>query len=303
MTILEIQTALKAAGFDPGALDGKDGPHTQAAVKAYQQAHGLAVDGIAGPRTQESLRGGGAGSAAPAPAAITTPSPTQTYQDKYPQFSWAFRDPEVVKILSDAMQPQNLWGPDEVQARIQQTNWWKTKTNAERDWLQTLSTDPADASRQMWNYDSITKYVGLANDYGIPMTFDTAQQQVARVVNGSSTGDALTEELRRQAKAMYPQLSQQIDAGSTVTDIYAPYKQLATSVLGVNPASVSLSDPKWQQPLQYHAKDGQVRLATTDEWMTQLRTDPRFGYDHTTNGRSEAAQLTSQISQIFGTMS
>lgn len=301
MTILEIQTALKAAGFDPGALDGKDGPHTQAAVKAYQQAHGLAVDGIAGPRTQESLRGGGAGSAAPAPAASTAPSPQQTYQDKYPQFSWAFKDPEVAKILSDGV--ANSWGPDEVQARIQQTNWWKTKTNAERDWLQTLSTDPADASRQMWNYDSITKYVGLANDYGIPMTFDTAQQQVARVVNGSSTGDALTEELRRQAKALYPQLSQQIDAGSTVADIYSPYQNMAVSVLGVNPASVKLTDPKWQAPLQYRGKDGQIRLATTDEWMAQLKTNPAFGYDTTTNGRQEASQLAQQIGVKFGVLS
>lgn len=55
MTMFEIQRALKAAGFDPGAIDGKDGPMTRAAVKQFQSQNGLAVDGVAGPKTQDAL--------------------------------------------------------------------------------------------------------------------------------------------------------------------------------------------------------------------------------------------------------
>lgn len=36
---------------DPGATDGNFGPRTEAAVKAYQQQHALANDGVVGPRT------------------------------------------------------------------------------------------------------------------------------------------------------------------------------------------------------------------------------------------------------------
>lgn len=35
MTIKELQTFLKAKGFDPGAVDGIDGPNTQKALAAY----------------------------------------------------------------------------------------------------------------------------------------------------------------------------------------------------------------------------------------------------------------------------
>lgn len=64
MDIAAIQRALKAQGFDPGPIDGIWGRRTIAAVKAFQQARGLEVDGIVGPATTRALSGG----AAPAPA-------------------------------------------------------------------------------------------------------------------------------------------------------------------------------------------------------------------------------------------
>ena len=41
--VFGIQKALKAKGFDPGAMDGKMGAGTAAALKAFQSAHGLPV--------------------------------------------------------------------------------------------------------------------------------------------------------------------------------------------------------------------------------------------------------------------
>ncbi len=55
MTTLDIQRRLKALGFDPGPLDGIRGRLTIAAVRAFQRADGLVVDGIAGPKTQAAL--------------------------------------------------------------------------------------------------------------------------------------------------------------------------------------------------------------------------------------------------------
>lgn len=46
-----LQEKLNSLGFNCGAADGIFGPKTEAAVKAFQQAHGLTVDGIAGPQT------------------------------------------------------------------------------------------------------------------------------------------------------------------------------------------------------------------------------------------------------------
>ena len=43
-------------GYDPGAIDGVDGRLTQAAVRRFQGAEGLTVDGIAGEQTQIRLK-------------------------------------------------------------------------------------------------------------------------------------------------------------------------------------------------------------------------------------------------------
>lgn len=55
MTIKQTQSLLTYLGYNPGAVDGADGANTQAAVRRFQQAEGLGVDGIAGKATQAAL--------------------------------------------------------------------------------------------------------------------------------------------------------------------------------------------------------------------------------------------------------
>lgn len=50
-----LQRRLASAGFSPGPIDGRYGPLTQEAVRNFQAASGLRVDGIAGPATVEAL--------------------------------------------------------------------------------------------------------------------------------------------------------------------------------------------------------------------------------------------------------
>ena len=51
----DIQRALKSAGFYAGAIDGKIGPVTKAAIQIFQKAKGLKVDGVVGPKTWAEL--------------------------------------------------------------------------------------------------------------------------------------------------------------------------------------------------------------------------------------------------------
>jgi cell wall-associated NlpC family hydrolase len=53
--VAKLQNELKAAGFNPGPIDGEFGPRTAAAVKSYQRRNQLDVDGIVGPRTWKAL--------------------------------------------------------------------------------------------------------------------------------------------------------------------------------------------------------------------------------------------------------
>ncbi|MEZ5209530.1 peptidoglycan-binding protein [Gordonia sp. (in: high G+C Gram-positive bacteria)] len=54
-TVLGVQLALVALGYDPGTPDGIPGPRTTAAVRAFQSGAGLTADGVAGPNTRAAL--------------------------------------------------------------------------------------------------------------------------------------------------------------------------------------------------------------------------------------------------------
>lgn len=49
------QQALKDKGFDPGPIDGIDGPKTDAAIRDYQKQNNLAVDGRLNAQVMDSL--------------------------------------------------------------------------------------------------------------------------------------------------------------------------------------------------------------------------------------------------------
>lgn len=57
-TVQDLQRRLTALGYDPGPADGIRGRRTIAAIKAFQIANHLLVDGIAGPQTLRALFGG-----------------------------------------------------------------------------------------------------------------------------------------------------------------------------------------------------------------------------------------------------
>jgi hypothetical protein len=54
--VTKLQQRLLDLGFDPNGVDGIFGPGTESAVKAFQQANGLTVDGKVGPITRAALQ-------------------------------------------------------------------------------------------------------------------------------------------------------------------------------------------------------------------------------------------------------
>lgn len=54
-TLDGVQRALKALGFDPGKIDGRDGPNTQDAVRKFQGHVTIKIDGIVGDQTRQAL--------------------------------------------------------------------------------------------------------------------------------------------------------------------------------------------------------------------------------------------------------
>jgi peptidoglycan hydrolase-like protein with peptidoglycan-binding domain len=73
--VAALQFLLNQRGFGPGDFDGAFGPNTESAVRRYQQAAGLTVDGIAGPTTINALRGSTVISAPGDPVRFVRPLP------------------------------------------------------------------------------------------------------------------------------------------------------------------------------------------------------------------------------------
>ena len=73
--VTDLQTRLKAQGFNPGAIDGNFGPNTKAAVMAFQKSKGLVQDGIVGVNTWTALGVNCGSTPGPGPSP-THPCPT-----------------------------------------------------------------------------------------------------------------------------------------------------------------------------------------------------------------------------------
>jgi peptidoglycan hydrolase-like protein with peptidoglycan-binding domain len=50
-----IQKALQHLGYDPGTIDGRNGPNTERAVRGFQASALIKIDGIVGPETRQAI--------------------------------------------------------------------------------------------------------------------------------------------------------------------------------------------------------------------------------------------------------
>lgn len=140
-----------------------------------------------------------------------------------------------------------------------------------------------------------------AAQYLVPVSDKTLRQWSENVLTGKITPEDFTNYAREQAKSMFPGLSDAIDRGVTVETYVDPYRQAAAKALEIPPESVDFMDPKWGKALnQIDPKTGQrVSMSLTD-WQKTIRTDPSYGWDRTQNARQASADLTSQLTRMFG---
>lgn len=142
---------------------------------------------------------------------------------------------------------------------------------------------------------------GLANDYGVPLSDQSTMHWATLLTQGAINQDGMKGYLVEQAKSLFPALSSALDKGITVSQYADPYKQIAVQQLGVNPETINWADPKWNQALnQIDPKTGQRVSMSLDQWTQTVRSDPRYGYDTTSQGKQAAAQLATQLLQKFG---
>ena len=137
-----------------------------------------------------------------------------------------------------------------------------------------------------------------AASYGLVMTDDAIQTKVRDgLAQGAGWQTWLEGQkvlFKQQAKMLYPTVANQLD-NFTVTELVDPYINSASQLLGINKTNMNAMDPMWNGAL-----NGPNGPLSADEWVRVLKTDPKFGYDRTTNARTNAAALGDELLATFG---
>jgi phosphoribosylformimino-5-aminoimidazole carboxamide ribonucleotide (ProFAR) isomerase len=183
-------------------------------------------------------------------------------------------------FLRDAV--TNGWDSNEIRYRLLQS------VNTNGSWGGLIATSAAQVK-------------SMANDYAVPLSDQSVMEWGKKLAQGAIDQQGMQGYLIEAAKSMFPALTKALDAGVTVKQYAEPYLQLATQELGVNPASINLTDQKWLTALnQVDPKTGQRVAMSLDTWLAKIRTDAAYGYDTTEKGRADATTLATQLQQKFG---
>lgn len=140
-----------------------------------------------------------------------------------------------------------------------------------------------------------------AANYGVKVGDQTSYQWASQIATGRQTQEGFEDWARNHAKAAYPGLEKEIDSGLTVKQIADPYMQVAADTLGINPETMSLTDPKWQRALQGRDANGNVTgPMTTQDWQRHIMSDAQYGYASSAKGQTAALQLRDSLAKTFG---
>lgn len=158
--------------------------------------------------------------------------------------------------------------------------------------LQMAEPGQADQGQASMVLDTLR---ATAAKYAITMPPETLLAHARGVVGGQSDVGSFEDSMREQAKVLYPTAAAQLDKGLTVQDVVAPYTNMAATELGINPAQISLTDPKWTRALT--GQNGTMMSAS--DWMNTVRTDSTYGWDRSQSAKTTALNLAGNIRSIF----
>lgn len=147
--------------------------------------------------------------------------------------------------------------------------------------------------------DTQNELRSYAYTMGVKMSDKWYADNTRKVLRGMATTSDFKNDMLRQAKAMFPQFSKQLDAGQTVQDIAQPYLQSMAQILELPSGSINLFDPTIKKALQYK-NPGNLQTETKPLWQFEndLRADPRW--KQTKNAQDSMMQIGHQVLADFG---
>lgn len=149
----------------------------------------------------------------------------------------------------------------------------------------------------------LDQVTGLVGEYAVPVTFAQRGAWARGLLNGDESEASIRGALAQRAMNLYHGNADLVDAlkqGRSVKDYADPYLAMAANELEISPTAINLTDAKWSRALQTVNQEGKRVPMSLADWQTTIRTDPTYGYDHTTQAREQAAGFVQQALQEFG---
>lgn len=138
-----------------------------------------------------------------------------------------------------------------------------------------------------------------AYSMGVKMSDSWYASNTRKVLRGLATTSDFKNDMLRQAKAMFPQYSKQLDGGQTVADIAQPYLQSMSQILELPAGSINLYDSTVKKALQYkNPTTLQTQAKPLWQFENDLRSDPRW--KQTKNAQDSLMQVGHQVLADFG---
>lgn len=140
----------------------------------------------------------------------------------------------------------------------------------------------------------------FARSMGISVSDQAVSNYMKEILAGNTTIDAVQGSLRKQALPYYPQFADRINAGDTVADITAPYRNMIASMLEVDENSIGFDiTGSKMDPILLKALSGEGgKPVGLYDLRKMIKQDSRWQY--TRNAEEEYAGLTTRLMRMFG---
>jgi len=139
-----------------------------------------------------------------------------------------------------------------------------------------------------------------AEQWGVPLSEQTTKVWLESIVRGKSSEENFGIYLKEQAASLYPTLADAIDRGISPSQYFEPYRQIASGLLGVNPSEINFSDPKWAAALSVPSETGERAPMTLDAWQNEIRSNRKYGWQHTDQAVEQAHEMSLAINKMMG---
>jgi len=141
---------------------------------------------------------------------------------------------------------------------------------------------------------------GMVDDYMVTYSPARIEGWARSIYLGQESLENLEADFAATAKSMFPTLSDKIDRGYTVRDIFDPYAEHIASMLEYpSGASIDfLNDPRFTPIIDYATADGDRRAMTLSETSEYVRSLP--DWLQTTKAKTSAQRFADFIGRKFG---